>query len=173
MKILISTLTLVSLFIATTVFGAPLRLETQYSVIELPDTWEIKDLSSEAILNGPKNVTLKISVIRITGFKIASGGTEADWRRSRKEFGAHVLNRIQNESKSSDLKVVSNLKETESLSSYPIWEIKTETKDGLRFFYLYGVVGKKAVMNMALEGKIGNESTSAEVLSAINNIEWK
>ena len=159
--------------IASSAYADPLKLESKSFLIEFPDTWQIVELSDKAKLRGPNNEALTISAIRITGFKIASGGSEDDWRRSRKEFSEHVVSRMHKASKSSDLKMTLPLSESDSVSGFPVWEIHTETTDGLRYFNLYGAAGLKVVLYITLDGQIDDKATSSEVINAIRNIEWK
>ena len=147
--------------------------ESNHFVMKYPRGWEIIRESNGTHIQGPNRETIYIAVIPITGFKLASGGSEADWRRHRTEFGEYLISKMHEYSKDARLEIVSPLAEFESRSGFPVWQIQTESTDGSSFYNLYGAVGLRAVLLIDLQGGIDNVSSADAIFQAIKNIEWK
>ncbi len=152
---------------------ADTELKAEHFVLKLPSTWEIETLSDRAYLRGPSNEQLVVTSIRITGYRIASGGSESDWKIMRKEFGEHLTKEMLKASQNNNLRVTKELTEFSSDSGYPAWELNTETTSGETYFNLYGAVGSKVVLYLTVKGKGNDERASTELLEAIKTIEWK
>ncbi len=145
----------------------PVKIETDSFLIELPSTWKVEELSSQAKLLGPNNEFLIISSYRITG-----EGSEADLQSIRNEFGENIASTMVQSSSEPDLKITLPLIKKVTPAGFPVWEINSETIDNLQFYNLYGTVGLRVALLITLEGEIKNKASASEVLSAINNIKW-
>jgi hypothetical protein len=153
--------------ISMSTIAEPVRIETDSFLLELPSTWKIEELSSQAKLIGPNNEYLIVSSYRITG-----KGSEADLQHIRDEFGENISATMIQASREPDLKVTLPLTKELSLSGSPIWHIETETKDASQFYNLYGAVGLKVALLVTLEGELSHKETSKVVSNAIKNITW-
>lgn len=146
----------------------PVRIETNSFLFELPAGWKIIELSNQAKLNGPNNEFLIVSSYNISG-----EGQESGLKNIKEEFGNNIVKSMQEAANEPDLNITSPLNNQTSPNGYPVWSIRTETKDGSQFFDQYGTVGIKTVIMVTIEGHLKNKSSSEVVFHAVREIKWR
>ena len=165
MKLLLTIL--ITLGVAMNAIAEPVRIETNSFLFELPEGWKIIELSSQAKVNGPNNEFLIVSSYNISG-----EGKESDLKAIKEDFGNNLVKSMKEAASEPDLNITAPINSQSSPSGYPIWSIRTETKDGSQFFDQYGTVGIKTAIMVTIEGALKNKSSSEVILNAVREIKW-
>lgn len=154
--------------ISVSASAAPIKVETDSFLFQMPSTWKIESLSSQAQIVGPNGEFLALS-----SYEISGNGSKADLQKIRDEFSQNISNSMLSAANDPELKIVQPLKVEPFQSGLKIISLRAATKNGQEFFDQYGVVGPKTAVLVTIEGKSSSISSSAVVKEAVRNIVWR